>query len=448
MKIVSLSAELAVLRALTSKDPRMVGEIIATTDSSYFHSVESVEIYETVRKLFLTSGEPPSYRLVIQDPELSEDARQHFRDSQALVKTIEDSRRAVKILNKYRQTRGLYNLAGLIAERLKGRKINLEGVLDEVATHFVQIRARKTSSENYLHIGVNNNSDDFVRSVIHDSAEESVIPTGIEAFDSVSGGFIRGSCVTLGGTSGGGKSMVANALAMYQASCGYRVTIVPLEMSKREQVCRILASLSGIDVTRILINKITDNEKALIEHKWRRWKIRVKKRGGRLSLFKPDEDVTLDETFAAMASYPCDVGYYDYVTLFKGASEDDQWRILGNMGRSAKINAEVTNRVNVLLCQVSEDLKIRYARALSEHSTNSWLWATPKEEREKEMGIIQLEQPKSRNGASFPIRIGMHWAHMKVVNLKDGGEHEQPDTTKDQPKKRKDLPNLATQPDV
>ena len=242
--------------------------------------------------------------------------------------------------------------------------------------------------------------------------------------------------------------MIANGLAMYQAAHGYKVTVVPLEMSKREQVCRILASLSGIDVTRILINKITDNEKALIEHKWRRWKIRVKKRGGRLSLFKPDEDVTLDETFAAMASYPCDVGYYDYVTLFKGASEDDQWRILGNMGRSAKINAEVTNRVNVLLCQVSEDLKIRYARALSEHSTNSWLWATPKEEREKEMGIIQLEQPKSRNGASFPIRIGMHWAHMKVVNLKDGGEHEQPDTTKDQPKKRKDLPNLATQPDV
>jgi len=121
--------------------------------------------------------------------------------------------------------------------------------------------------------------------------------------------------------------------------------------------------------------------------------------------------------FSAVNAYDADVVIIDYISLLKGADSDDAWQKLGAMARLAKINAEATNRVNMLLCQVSDEGKIRYARAISEHSTNSLIWVAKKEERQKEIGRITVEQPKARNSRSFPFDIGVHWAHMSVVDV-------------------------------
>lgn len=441
MRIVSLKTELATLRAMCHRDESIASVVITGTDESYFHSTESKEIYNACRRVFLDTGKAPAYRLVLEDPELSTESRQHFRDSTAVIGSKTEAMKAVRILNKYRQTRGLYMLAAHIGETIKKTKVNVDDLMGEVIDTISNIQASKINNNLFTHFGKSSNSSELVKNMLYADQQEHVIPTGVRDFDKEAGGFMRGSLVTLGATSGGGKSLLSNWLAMNQASMGYNVVVVPLEMSREEQAARVLANVSGIDVTRCLNNKrLSENEKALIYTKYKRWSLKVKNAGGRLSVFKPDRDMNIEEILTSVQTYGADVRYIDYVSLLKGMDGDDQWRALGAAGRYSKINAEVSNCVNVLLCQVSEDLKIRYARALSEHSSNSWLWVTPKAEREKDIGIIQIEQPKGRNNKVYPIRFGLEWAKMRGVNL-DDQTTEAPEADAD--RQRKALPNLA-----
>lgn len=215
------------------------------------------------------------------------------------------------------------------------------------------------------------------------------------------------------------NSLLANAMSGRMAERGFKVVVVPLEMSKVEMTSRTIARVAKLDVTKVLQKRLAAGEKELAETKYRRWSLKVKKAGGRLTVWKPKEDVTIEDTFAAVASLDADVVIVDYISLLAGTDGDDAWQQLGAIARLAKINAESTNRVNVLLCQVTEDGKIRYARAISEHSTNSWIWNTSKEERDKPVGRIKIEQPKCRNSKAYSFEVGFAWAHMDVVPVSE-----------------------------
>ncbi|WP_438452509.1 DnaB-like helicase C-terminal domain-containing protein, partial [Listeria monocytogenes] len=78
-----------------------------------------------------------------------------------------------------------------------------------------------------------------------------IIPTGIPEFDRQSGGFARGSMVTIAAGSGAGKSLFANDIAIKMASAGYKVLVVPLEMSAKETTVRVMANVGAFDVTDI-----------------------------------------------------------------------------------------------------------------------------------------------------------------------------------------------------
>ena len=101
--------------------------------------------------------------------------------------------------------------------------------------------------------------------------------------------------------------------------------------------------------------------------KYLEWTKELKELGGRLTVFKPNEDVDIGEIFAAVTSLNPDVCIVDYISLLKGLDGDDQWLRLGAIARQAKINADNEKRVNILLCQVNEDGSIRYAKSISEH---------------------------------------------------------------------------------
>jgi len=188
-------------------------------------------------------------------------------------------------------------------------------------------------------------------------------------------------------------------------------------MSKVEMTSRIIANVADFDVTRILQRKLATGEKDLAFKRYARWVKRTKAKGGRLTVHKPDEDVSIEDVFSAVSTFECDVCIIDYVSLLSGTDGDDGWQKLGAISRVGKINAEKTHRVNVLLAQLSDEGKIRYARAMTEHSTNSWTWSASLEEREKEVGRIKIGQPKARNSKSFPFEQGFHWSRMKMVDV-------------------------------
>ena len=641
-KITSPRAELAVLRAMTHKNRAIAGTIVGQVDESYFEAEESRELYGAMRRHLATTGETPSFKLLVEDPDLSTHARTFMRDSEPVVDTIEDAVRAVKILNKYRQTRGLYKLAAEIDAALESPRFDVDQMMERASNSVASIRSNRSARDSFVHFGTDNNSTELMKDTFFGSSEDLVIPTGIKPFDEQSGGFLRGGLVTIGASSGGGKccsletriqlstliietdtgvvlelepedmvfvltangeitsirgdqisqgvelledpdkllqhfrlaivtsvriktrsfreiamdaalstankgfvpelllqsenlefkgiaipheirvrtiegirytdnvvisrgetirvtmesgrviegthvhklmvdqvqdewvqlkdleigsvirlsegydtvellerfkakpvadicvpgphsylidngivshnSFVALQIAKNMAESGHRVLLVPLEMSKSEMTSRLAANISGLDVTRILQRKLATAEAETGHEKMRKWARRVKTRGGRFTIYKPTEDLTIDEIFATVNSYDCDVVIIDYISLLKGADGEDSWQKLGAMARTAKINAENTQRVNILLCQVNDEGKIRYARSISEHSSNSFIWVTQKAEREKEIGRVRVEQPKSRNSRSFPFEIGMQWAQMRVVDVESHGD--------------------------
>lgn len=442
-KIVSPSAELAVLRGMCHRDKAIAGTLVRNIDESYFYSPESVELYQAILRNMGESGETPTYKLLIVDPEISEEARSHFRDSTAVVQTIADANKATRVLNKYRQKRGLFNLGAFIGEQLKTSRTDVDAVLQKVSDGVNRIRAKKSTADSFLHFGKNNSSLKLINSILDDDNSEDIVPTGIEAFDEVSGGFSRGALVTIGANSGGGKSVMASQLAVNMASMGYKVLLVPLEMSKREMTCRIMANVTGFDLTKIMLQKLATGEKELIRKRMKKWIRKVKAKGGRYTIYKPESDMTIEEVMAATSAFDADVRIIDYISLLKGVDGDDQVRALGQVARYAKIHAENTGSINVLLCQLNEEGKIKYARAISEHSANSWIWIANKET--KETGITKVEQPKSRNSLSFPFIIKIIYNLMRIESVKmddtmNMGSEEGEVVTK---KKRKELPNLA-----
>jgi replicative DNA helicase len=439
------------------KDKRVAGALLAQIDESYFFSEESRELYQGIKRHMRESGTSPSFRLLVEDPDLSEDARSHFKDSVSTVRTIDDANKASRILNKYRQTRGLFNLAAHINQKVQGSRVNLDELLEETATAFNIVRSKKSTADSFTHFGRNNNSNSLIRKILFEDNSEQIIPTGVGAFDTVSGGFARGSLVTIGANSGGGKSALAGAMAIKMANMGYKVLIVPLEMSKDEMSCRIVANVTKTNLTKVLLQRLATGERDLIYKRHRRWERRVKAKGGRLTLFKPQEDMNIEEVMAAISAYECDVVIIDYISLLKGVDGEDMWRALGSVARYAKINAEVEKRVNILLCQVGDEGKIRYARAISEHSSNSWIWIATKET--KETGETLIEQPKSRNSLGYAFRVKIVYEYMRVedmpqddslgaanddeVNPKNKRKGTDYSDKTHKIKKRRDVPNLA-----
>jgi replicative DNA helicase len=414
-KIVSPRAELAVLRGMTSKDRKIAGTLIASVDESYFHSPESVEIYQAIKKQMAESGEAPTYRIMLEDPDLSEEAREHFRNSQPTVQTLPDAKKATKILNGLRQRRGLFNIAANINNEFRKTRVDIEDLLEKTSTGLNIVRSKKSTQDSFVHFGRNNNSLNIVKSILYEDNSDQLIPTGIKAFDDVSGGLARGSMVTIGANSGGGKSLVTMAMGMKMARMGFKVLHVPLEMSKREMTSRMMANTSGFNLTKIMTQRLEDAEKEVVFKRHRNWERKVKQAGGRFTVFRPEEDMDFEEIIAATSSYNCDVKIIDYVSLLKGTDGDDMWRALGAIGRQAKIHAETENCVVILVVQINDEGKIRYSRALTEHSSNSFTWMANREA--KESGIVRVEQPKSRNSQSFPFLVKIDYEKMRIEDI-------------------------------
>lgn len=438
-KVVSVKAELAVLRGMCHKDKKIAGTLIGAVDESYFYSPESVEIYRALLRNLGVEGERPSYRLLIEDPELSDEARKHFKDSEATLWSVADATKATKILNRYRQRRGIFNLANYLAESLKAGKVDVDEVLHKAATDINTTRASKSTENSFVHFGRNNSSMKIVNSLLDDDLSEDIIPTGIKVFDTQSGGVARGSLFTIGANSGGGKSTLASALAVNMASRGYKVVLVPLEMSKREMTARIMANVTKTDLTKILLQKMATSEKELVRKRFKRWLSKVRDKGGRYTIYKPEEDQTIEEVFASLSALDCDVVIIDYISLLKGVDGDDQVRALGQVARYAKVNADHTNRVNILLCQLNEEGKIKYSRAISEHSANCWTWMVPKDAKENGVATVKVEQQKSRNSMAFPFMLRILYNLMRV----EDAEIEDDSTLGTVKTKGKQLPNLA-----
>lgn len=420
VKIVSPSAELSVIRAMCCKNLKVSGAVLSTVDDSYFYEDLSKELYHYIKDRFSESASAPTIKSIIDDPEVSDEAKEYLKSSNQKIEDQDEALKAVNTLNKYRRTRILFNIAKEIGSRFDESKLNIDSLISDVASAVAQAQATKSNKDCFLHFGKNDNAKELLNDIIYGEDNDSIIPTGFKVFDDLSGGIDRGALFTIGAPSGCGKSTMAVQLAINISRLGYSVVLVPLEMSKKEISNRILANIGSIDLAKIRQKKLDEREKDLLAKRQRRFRKAVFNAGGRLTIFKPEEDLDVDEVYAAVAGLNCDVCIIDYISLLKGIDDENQWLRLGTIARKAKINAVALNRINVMLCQVSEEGKIRYAGAIKEHSDAAIIW-TPSEE-DKATGIYRIEQIKSRNSQPFPFSLKFIMNKMQIESVDNSVE--------------------------
>lgn len=434
VKIVSPRAELVVLKTLCSRNAKISGAVLSQIDESYFYSEVSKELYRAIKERFSQQAVMPSLTSLMQDPEISTEAKDFIKSGRAVhaAETVAEAHTFVKTLNKYRRTRILSEINSTIATGFSESKLNIDALIEKVVTQINIAQSAKSTADCFVHLGKNDNAKDLIHDLIYGEDEGNIIPTGFAVFDKISGGFDRGGLVTLGAPSGCGKSTLAAQLCINWARMGYKVVLVPLEMSKSEMMNRILANVGNMELSKIRQKRLDDREKDLLLKRQKRFRKQVAEAGGRFTIFRPEEDLDIDEVFAAISALNCDICVIDYISLLKGIDDENQWLRLGTIARKAHVNAGTLNRLNVLLCQVSDEGKIRYSGAVKEHSSASLIW-TPSEE-DKQTGIYRIEQIKSRNSQPFPFSLKFISSKMQVESIDGSAEEfmEMPTDAKDQ----------------
>lgn len=430
-KLVSTKIELAALRGLCSPNKKISGKLLAGLDETYFYNDEAVDAYKKIRNIITNAGEPPRWHHLLEDPSVSEDTRAFLGHNKIKIKKIGQAETAVKILNKYRQLRGLYFLGEDLIDKLQKKKVDESDLIDAVSDSVAKIRANKSLKDLALHFGKNNNSYELVKKIIFEEDKKNYIPTGFRDYDSKNGGIFYGTLFTIGGSTGGGKSALAAQLALFWSRIGERVVLVPLEMSKEEQTSRLLANVSEIDVRKIILKRLSEDEKKKVIKRYKKYVRRAAEKGGRYTVFKPEQDMTIEEILSITSVYGPKVVIVDYISLLKGVGGQDQWQKLSDVARYCKIFAANNNCIVVLLAQVSEEGKIRYSQGVKEHSDYAWVFVSTKESRENE--IINIEQVKGRNAELFPFSLRAQLNFMRIGDL----SHEEAEAAKNKAKSGK-----------
>ena len=218
------------------------------------------------------------------------------------------------------------------------------------------------------------------------------------------------------------NSAVAYQTALNQASMGYKVVVVPLEMGVDETIGRMMASVVRMENKEIQFQRLTDRERDLAWRRWRSFQKRMAEKNGRLTIYKPTGDVTMQQVFAALHAYSFDVVYIDYIGLLAGVSGDRteaQWLQMGNAVRYGKVYADQTRRSVVVLAQIDQEGRLRYSRAMEEHAATTWYFVATEETRRE--GILRVEMTKGRNQEIMPFNLAIDYAtqHIKDIDITD-----------------------------
>lgn len=415
IKYSSKENEILTVRSMCTQDVRILGALASRLDQSHFAHEASREAFEYIGEYIASHGKPPSIKTLLADPDLHSDTRADLAEVDDQIEFLEEADDLVKVLHKYKQRRAIRSVQRMLEEETEGDTIDADLVLNEIASAVGQAMHLKSNADCFTHYGKNANNAKLTHAILHEDNSNQIIPTGIKEFDEQAGGLAIGSLVLMGAPSGCGKSLVAGAMAANIAHNGYKVTLAPLEMSAAEMHNRIMAKVTRYPLKKIRLQQLATGEKADIEAKMEKWNEETAEKGGRLTIYKPKGDVTIQELLAATAAFKSDVKIIDYVGLLAGADGEEQWKELGKIARFCKIHAEAEDCVVVLLVQVNEEGKVKYSSAMAEHATNALLWSNIKEI--KETGLMYVVQLKSRNSSADPFRMRQNHEFMDIEEV-------------------------------
>lgn len=194
-----------------------------------------------------------------------------------------------------------------------------------------------------------------------ESGEISRLFFGLHDLDTMTGGLYKEELTVVAGRPSMGKSAVALWMALHQARQGTAVAYFSVEMSKEQNVMRLLSMISGVNADSLRFKGTTASDRARLEE--------AKKELERLPLTLEycGSDTIEDMRAKAQSLHKkgwLGVLYIDYLNLIniilsKNDLQETTDLALGNIARKAKLMAEKMKIPVVLLAQLNRDVDRR-----------------------------------------------------------------------------------------
>lgn len=413
--------ELRAIKTLTQAPQNVRSYLLSSLNPECFDWSPTQEAFTRIATLARERGMLCSWEEILQDPILTNDSRQALEDyTKKPLQDKADVQRLIGLLHKYRRIRVLNAGARHVIKQLQSESIDIDRLVQHQSDVATAARMSGDVEDWFLRIGSKDQKHrkaaaQVVKDVLRPKAR-LYIPTGFKAFDNLNLGIFRGSAWLISGTTGGGKSTIANQIRINMARSGAKVGFVPLEMNMREMMQRRLANIGNFPMQQILdAENMPENDVAHLVKAFKKYRARIERVGGADEDFVPEEDMTIEDVLYALRPYGYDIIVIDYVGLLKGMSGDRQWERLAEGLRFAKRFATINNAIVCVCAQFDQDGIVRYSRGMVENATNAWTWVY--DEAARETGICEIKQPKARQQRSFNFPLVFDFEHMRVRDL-------------------------------
>lgn len=430
MKLYNPQLEATVLKAICSLDKVNAGKLLSHITTDSFYDDASIEAFTHIKETTLHDGALPTWEQIVTDPKLSESARSFLVGTTA--KRIKDAKAVSKLLESvthYEKLRRIFHMADGIINKLEGDSVDITEITQTINETSSELHTNLVGvKEQLARIGRGNNTKALVEQCL-DGDQLRVIPTGFRVFDDVNGGLPMADLMLGAGPTGGGKTAIMAIQLLLNMSMHAPAVLIPLEMTKQQTMHRILSNLSGIKINKFTSGKLTEDEKNKARKSYTRFAKEQKKRDTEYAIWDPERDITMEEALYGVLPYDYDIILIDYVGLLKGMDEDNQARALGAAARFAKVFAKTHNKLVILLAQLSDDMKVRYSRAMAEHAANAWMWQYTQAERDS--GIVTILPFKSRNQDPTPFDLAVDFSIMRAGDATEADFQTKDDPTGD-----------------
>jgi len=312
----------------------------------------------------------------------------------------------VKNLADLANKRAIYATVFDTQEALYNPEKSARDIASEMTSAITKLEHDDVMSELNMGVEYNELAEQILHETLFGDNTKNRIPSGFKSFDTESLGFQRGNLVCLGATSGSGKSQMALNLMTRQYLMGYDVVMASYEMGYEEIMHREFALISEVAHKKIKSQKMTAEEKRIVECSFREFNLKGKKNGNGFWLACPNSQNTVTEIGMRYMTRKPTCIIFDYINLLKSSHSkqtDAQWQMLGDIAKEAKVLARRMNCVVYLLIQIDKEHNLRYSQAIKDHA--DWIWGWVYDEDAKMNGFVNVKQIKARSAACYDFQL-------------------------------------------
>lgn len=411
--------EFTAISTLTCADTILAGKMLASLSDDCFFLESTRGAFKRIRSMAASKGKLPTTEEILADTVLKQKYRRELEAN--LPKALKNKQRIDAVttgLKQFWKLRQIYERTEANLSALQQEGVDIDALISENTQHLASLNVSDNNIEqNLIHLGAMNNSVSLVTEILYGEKIE-VVPTGFSAWDIPNGGVPYGALMVMAGTTGGGKSALGSIQLLLNMSKFANTCLVPLEMTAKETYDRILANLGEVKVNKFAHKKLSDDEKTKCITEYKKAVLVRKEAGTRYSIYEPESDVDIDEILYGLLALGNRVILIDYISLLKGVDGDDAWQALGRVARRAKIFAKTHNIIVILLAQLSDEGKIRYAKAIVEHANIAWFWQYTEQARDS--GILDIHPVKARNQDPTPFQLWHDFSIMQARDILEG----------------------------